>query len=535
LFTSQGYLKETMKVTIIAASLVLQLAGSAALHAQEYVVAVSEENFRARPNGTKLGTLVKGASVDAVREQGRWIKASLRGWIWKASLRKGGDGRTVVVSRASGENLRATPAAGGKLLGTVLRATPLIKLGERKSWVEIRYDGWIWQPSLSTGSSALSDAGPERAGDESGSASAVPLDPISDNSRPGAGRGAATPPPSDRTLSVSRENLRATPNGPRLGVLRRGADLVTLEARGQWLRVALHGYFWAASASGSGDVRKVAKPTENLRIAPGSEVVGELSRGTALGLVGRAGKWLEVSLEGWIWAPSTLSLGVGGSAPGGRAPESSGAEPAIPVADVAQPLESAPAGDASISDAGRVAKAAATDGAEAITTPPRILERSVPLKDSPGGALVGHALTGSSVLPLRSAGDWVKIRLEGWVPRDALAAIPAPSGPVTVAMVVGTPYAYRGARVTWALELIAVEKADEGRSDFSSGEHYLLTRSAVGEREYVYVTIPERLVAKFEELPAFTPLTVRGEIRTGRSALVGNPIVELQTLLDASP
>jgi hypothetical protein len=163
-----------------------------------------------------------------------------------------------------------------------------------------------------------------------------------------------------------------------------------------------------------------------------------------------------------------------------------------------------------------------------------VLERSVPLKDAPDGALVGQALTGSSVVPVRTAGDWVKIRLEGWVPRTALAESAAPSGPVTVAMVVAAPDAYSGARVTWALELIAVEEADQARSDFSPGEHYLLTRSAVGEREYVYVTLPAALASKLDALPSFTSLTVRGVVRTGRSALVGNPIVELQDLLEPS-
>ena len=134
-------------------------------------------------------------------------------------------------------------------------------------------------------------------------------------------------------------------------------------------------------------------------------------------------------------------------------------------------------------------------------------------------------------MPLRTAGDWVKVRLEGWMPKDALGA-PAPAaGPVTVAMVVADPTAYRGAEVTWPLETITLEQADGSRDDFSEGEHYLLTRSATGEREYVYVAIPASLVEAFRKLPSFTRLTIRGTIRTGRSALVGNPIVDLRELL----
>ncbi len=470
-----------MKVTILTSALVLQLAGAtgiATLHAQEYVVAVAEENFRARPNGAKLGTLVKGAPVAAVTNQGSWVKASLRGWIWKGSLRRGKDATTLVVSAAPGENLRATPAAGARRLGTVLRGTPLVKLGQRGNWVQVRYEGWIWQPSLSAGDA---DA------------------PGSDAASSRAAEAAAGPGPADRTVSLPRENLRAAPNGSRLGVLNRGADLTTLGSRGQWMRVALRGWFWEASASGSGATRRVARDTENLRIAPGAAVAGVLDRGTPLAVLGRTGEWIEVQLEGWIWGPSTLALG--------------GATPAAATASEGAAGEDVPA--------------------TAVAEPPRVLQRSVPLKDAPDGALVGQALTGSSVVPVRSSGDWVKVRFEGWIPREALASSEAPAGPVTVSIVVAAPDAYHGARVTWALELIAVEKADGTRSDFKPGEHYLLTRSAVGEREYVYVAIPERMAAELEVLPAFTALTVRGVVRTGRSALVGNPIVELQELLDA--
>jgi hypothetical protein len=490
-----------MKVTIFTIALVLQLAGAtglAALHAQEYVVAVAEENFRARPNGAKLGTLVKGAPVAALTNQGRWVKASLRGWIWKGSLRRAKDATTLVVSAAPGENLRATPAAGGRRLGTVLRGTPLAKLGQRGNWVQVRYDGWIWQPSLSAGETDApgSDAGASRSIAEA----------------------TAAPGPADRTVSSTRENLRAAPNGARLGVLNRGADLTTLDSRGQWMRVALRGWFWEASASGSGSTRKVARDTENLRIAPGAAVAGVLDRGTSLAVLGRTGTWLEVRLEGWIWGPSTLALG--GATPAVAAASEEAAGEDVPVTAVTEAAE--PTADRGAADAAPRAE------------PPRVLQRSVPLKDAPDGALVGQALTGSSVVTVRSSGDWVKVRFEGWIPRDALASSEAPAGPLTVSMVVAAPDAYDGARVTWALELIAVEKADGTRSDFKPGEHYLLTRSAVGEREYVYVAIPEPMAAELEALPAFTALTVRGVVRTGRSALVGNPIVELQELLDAA-
>jgi hypothetical protein len=98
-------------------------------------------------------------------------------------------------------------------------------------------------------------------------------------------------------------------------------------------------------------------------------------------------------------------------------------------------------------------------------------------------------------------------------------------------MVISDPDQYRGAEATWRLELIAVLEADRGRRDFTPGEHYLLTRSATGEREYVYVVVPEKLVKRLDKLRPFSPITVKGTIRTGRSALVGNPILELRQII----
>ncbi|MFN2432254.1 MAG: SH3 domain-containing protein [Gemmatimonadota bacterium] len=449
--------------------------------AQEYVVAVAEENFRARPNGTKLGTLKKGATLAALDENGRWVKASLRGWIWKKSVAEGSgkSGLRVSVER---ENLRASASASGRLIGTVLRGTQMTRLAARGGWVRVQYDGWVWQPSLAEGDPAVEDA-------EAAEATAW---------RP------------DRTLSVAEENLRAAPNGTRLGTLERGADLRVLGSRGSWLSVSTRGWFWAASTRGSGSSRSVARPVENLRVAPGSAIAGVLTRGTPLRVVGSAGKWLEVEVRGWMWEPSTRALRGAAEVPSASARAGGG--------------EAAPTPPAT-SEAGQPA------------APPRTLARSIPLRDGPEGELVAQALTGSQVVTLREQGDWVKVRVEGWVPKELVTAgAPdpggAPPGPVTVGRVAADPERYRGAAATWTLELIAVERADETRRDFGPGEHYLLTRNVSGEREYVYVVIPPRLEEGFRKLRPFTTITVRGVVRTGRSALVGNPILEYRELLD---
>lgn len=66
----------------------LALGGVAAKlrHASTYVVEASVENFRAAPNGTKLGTLLAGTEVEAIGEEGRWVRFRVEGWVWGPSL-----------------------------------------------------------------------------------------------------------------------------------------------------------------------------------------------------------------------------------------------------------------------------------------------------------------------------------------------------------------------------------------------------------------------------------------------------------------
>lgn len=66
----------------------LALAGGAAKlrRASTFEVEASVENFRAAPNGTKLGTLLAGTPIEAIGEEGRWVRFRVEGWVWGPSL-----------------------------------------------------------------------------------------------------------------------------------------------------------------------------------------------------------------------------------------------------------------------------------------------------------------------------------------------------------------------------------------------------------------------------------------------------------------
>ncbi len=46
----------------------------------------SVENFRDEPDGRKLGTLLEGAEVEKIAQEGKWVRFRIEGWVWGPSL-----------------------------------------------------------------------------------------------------------------------------------------------------------------------------------------------------------------------------------------------------------------------------------------------------------------------------------------------------------------------------------------------------------------------------------------------------------------
>jgi len=54
--------------------------------ANDIFVNVSEENFRASPNGKKIGTMLHGTRLEEIERKGNWVHVKAEGWIWLPSL-----------------------------------------------------------------------------------------------------------------------------------------------------------------------------------------------------------------------------------------------------------------------------------------------------------------------------------------------------------------------------------------------------------------------------------------------------------------
>jgi hypothetical protein len=80
--------------------------------------------------------------------------------------------------------------------------------------------------------------------------------------------------------------------------------------------------------------------------------------------------------------------------------------------------------------------------------------------------------------------------------------------------------------VEWRLQLIAVQTADELRTEMSRGQKYLLTRGPLPEPGFVYVTVTESQAAELQTLPALQELTLRVSIKAARTRYLTTPVVE---------
>lgn len=301
------------------------------------------------------------------------------------------------------------------------------------------------------------------------------------------------------------ENLRREPNGQVLARMSPGASVSVVGRRDRWVQVDVDGWVWARSlqkADREGFDLVVSAPEgENLRDAPSGTVEGRLSRGMLLGEVERRPGWIHVRRRAWIWSPSLLDVEpAAGSAPASSAPSAEA------------PVDAAPHG---------VIRAGAS---------------GAPILSAPGGDTVGVARGGAELEVVARQGRWARVRVEGWtwLPlADSAGAAQAETPDdraLTPAKLKADPAAYAGRMVTWQLQFISMEKAEKVRTDFFEGEPFLLARYGGVDGPFVYVAVPPDRVQALRGLVPLERITVSGRIRTGASSLTGTPIIDLVSL-----
>lgn len=158
------------------------------------------------------------------------------------------------------------------------------------------------------------------------------------------------------------------------------------------------------------------------------------------------------------------------------------------------------------------------------------------LRAEPAGSVTGFLLEGFLVDRLEERGDWSRIRRSGWVREAALGASDAAGGEagvlagVSAADLRANPDDHAGARLRWTVRFLSLERAEPERIDFYEGEPFLLARAPDPGDGLVYIAVPADLLAAAEKLRPLQTLDVLVKVRTGRSALLRVPILDLLEL-----
>jgi len=300
--------------------------------------------------------------------------------------------------------------------------------------------------------------------------------------------------------------------GRRVARLARGAVLTAGATRNDWMQVTLDGWIFATSVGPSDrpdfDLLVTRAPNENLRAAPAGPLVAELAQGFGLKRAtapDSAGRWVHVTRQGWVQR-SALA----------------------PLADVVATRTSA---DTS-------GQADSTPAGSAPRPPPVVVDSSraqptrvTTLYRAPDGPEAGTVTTDTPLRVLSRNGEWTRVQFEGWVKGGDLQA--APAGVlvgVTAAELRAEPQRYVGQVVRWNLEFIAIQKADDLRPDIPSGSSYVLGRGPLPERGFVYVVVPDARLPAFRALTPLVPIQIIARVRNARSRYLGNPVVDLISL-----
>lgn len=306
-------------------------------------------------------------------------------------------------------------------------------------------------------------------------------------------------------MTIQRENeaFVAEPGGVRLGRLPAGTRLVASGSRPGFTQVTLEGWIWSESVRSEqrdGHTLAVGRVgEENVRDAPNGTIVARLVGGALLDEVRRQGGWVRVRRTGWV---ATSSL----------AGAAARAAPAAPVAQ--QPRPSAPETTAAV--------------AEAVDPRLAIARRRVELRRAPGAAPAGTLEAEMPVRITARAGEWVRVEAQGWVrERELRPAGGAALNNVTAAELRADPERFRGRLLRWTIQFIALQTADDLRPDFQPGERYILARGPAPEYAFAYVVVPAAKLAEVERLTPLSSIAIIARVRSGSSALLANPVLEL--------
>ncbi|MDB4948090.1 MAG: hypothetical protein JWM27_739, partial [Gemmatimonadetes bacterium] len=351
-------------------------------------------------------------------------------------------------------------------------------------------------------------------------------------------------------LAVQGERaLHASPRGPEIATLGAGMVVAELERRDGWVHIRRAGFVRDAgapatppTASGPTTAARPSVPQRQAAQAPAPRLLGTPAAGTANRPVAASAPQSVPPASPVVRRIATPPAVARARVPApSNAPSRPAASPVHLPAGVVRP-SAPPAKPASAPAVARSPAAAAGPGARALAgarTPVRTVAVSTaaPARKQP---LVLHASRTSGTMAVVDAdapvevlardGEWTRVRVEGWTRTPVAGTAAEAAGGVTLDAIRADPDAFRGRDVEWTLRFVSLQAADAIRTDFTPGEPFILARDPNGETGFVYVAVPPDQLAAARRLAAFQQFRISGRVRTGRSPLVGHPIIDLVRL-----
>ncbi len=299
---------------------------------------------------------------------------------------------------------------------------------------------------------------------------------------------------------IRTENFRREPTGtaPLLATVNAGVEMRAESVDGRWVQVILDGWIWGRSLEVTDregyELVVGARDGENLRSEPNGRILARVSTGTLFEEVERRPGWVRVRRVGWMFGPSLEQLG---GSPTARREDPPRATPTVPP--TAEPVLD-----------------------RAVTADRTVLHRS------PDGDSAGVLVADAPVRVIARSGEWVRVQVEAWAREtDLRPSTPGVLVGVTGAEVRARPAEFEGKNVQWIVQFIAVQDADEVRRDIPTGQRYMLARGPLPETGFVYVLLTDAHVAQLAKMEPLTELIIVGQVRTGRSHYLGNPVLSL--------
>jgi hypothetical protein len=342
----------------------------------------------------------------------------------------------------------------------------------------------------------------------------------------------------------------SSPSGKAIGSVHPGTSLRVLEMRGAYAKVTIDGFIERArlSAQRGGSSRRVGNRAAIVRVrgATTAKSVGSLDAGTTVAVAsGNAPTgWAKVSRDGWILKSSldrtstetarssnTDRRNTASTKSSETARKASGGEVAG-AARVPQGPAGAPArGSSGAPGPVHVGTTSTAPAAGPITDSTLTPTGNIALRAAPDAKALATVVQGATLTPLARERGWVRVRLEGWVPeRDVAPADTSIRTGVSAADLRADPVGTRGKLVRWSVQILARQKADVLRKDLAPDETYLLARGPYEENALLYLVVPPSLLVMTKSIPELSQAMITARVRTGRSDLVGVPILDLLTI-----